>query len=71
MREKNIRTKEKHRFLEVGKDTKLAKAEEYGFLTDARYVLASLYEGLSVRPSVCPLAFKRNRRNDIFSLQDV
>ena len=35
MREKNIRTKEKHQFLEVGKDTKLARAEEYGFLTDA------------------------------------
>ena len=37
MREKNIRTKEKHQFLEVGKDTKLAKAEEYGFLTDVKF----------------------------------
>ena len=34
-----MRTKEKYRFLEVGKDTKLAKAEEYGFLTDVNLVV--------------------------------
>ena len=31
-----------------------------------RCVLASLYEGLSVRPSVCPSAFKQNRRKRRF-----
>ena len=33
-----------------------------------RCVLASIYEGLSVRVTVCPLAFKRNRRKRGFHL---